>query len=756
MSARPRVVLLRGHNANVWDLRPLSGLLDEYALEVLVTGSNLHDLTGLELPQVPTPTQRDRLPPGRGAGAVAYVAGERYVGLAERLGGADIVHGAEIGTWFTAQAAGLRSRLGFKLVVTVWETLPWARTYRWPRERRYRAAILPHVDLCLAATERSRDTLLLEGVPRDRVELAPPGIDLERFAPGAGPGASNGHLVLSVGRLVWEKGHQDALRALAALRRGLVGEPPRDDVRLLIVGDGPERGRLRAYASELGVADDVEFRATVPYDAMPALYRTASALVLASLPTKAWEEQFGMVLVEAMACGTPIVATTTGAIPELLAGHGTLVAPGDWRGMARALIAGPLAGAPGARDTPCPDHMATFSAATAAGRVRDGYRRVLGRPESRPTRVAIAAVGDPLAGGTWSGIPAGLARGLRTHGVTVAGGIDATPPSPLREAALAAAAAVTGSRLDSWYTPGVHALRDRVARRRLRTLGRVEGVVLCGAEFGLPAGTRYVILADMTLAAARATHPVFAGLSQRTYDGWRRRQEAIYRRAAALLAAGHWTADSMVRDHGADPAKVHVVGLGRNHDPGPRTGAWWPPHFLFVGREWERKNGPLVLEAFRALRDDHPEARLDLVGGHPPVDEPGIAGHGVLRLTQRAEAATVERLFAEATCFVMPSTCEPFGIVYAEAAAAGVPSIATAVGGAATILGPDGGILVEPGDYDALLAAMRRVADPSTAERMGTAALARADLFTWQAVAGRVLRALAPPGVDSDRLPAFL
>jgi glycosyltransferase involved in cell wall biosynthesis len=372
--SRPRVVLLRGHNVNVWDLRPLERLAGEYDLSVLMTGSNVHRVEGLGLPIVPVRTPRDSLPAGRAAGAAAYALGERYLGLRELLAGADIVHAAELGTWFSAQAARLRDRLGFRLVLTVWETIAWRDTYRWPRERGYRRAVLPRADLCLAATERARDALLLEGVAADRVEVSPPGIDLERFgAPQAGAGG--GHVILSAGRLVWEKGHQDVLRAFAALRQGL-GVAPRPDVRLLIVGDGPEGGRLRSYADELGVADGVGFRATVPYDEMPSLYASASALVLASLPTKGWEEQFGMVLIEAMASGTPVVACASGAIPEVLGGGGTLVEPGDWRGLARALADGPLSA--GAARAPAPAGLLErFSTAAAAERTAAAYARVL-------------------------------------------------------------------------------------------------------------------------------------------------------------------------------------------------------------------------------------------------------------------------------------------------------------------------------------------------------------------------------------------
>jgi glycosyltransferase involved in cell wall biosynthesis len=373
--SKPQVVILRGHNANVWELRIWERLTDEFAVRALVTGSNLHEVGSLGIDVVEVGTPRDRIPGGRFAGAAAYALGERYLGLEPLLAGADIVHAAELGTWFSAQAAGAKDPAS-KLVLTVWETLAFRDAYRWPRERGYRRRVLGAVDHCLATTERARDGLLLEGVPAERVSVCPPGVDVARFAE-ASPSpdlASGGHVVLSPGRLVWEKGHQDAIRAVAALKRGIVG-PPRDDVTLLVVGSGPEEGKLRKYAAELDAP--VEFRAKIPYDEMPRLHRSASALVLASLPTKTWEEQFGMVLAEAMAAGTPIIACDSGAIPEVLAGEGTLVPAGHWRGIAEALVAGPLAGAPGARVAYSTARLDDFSLDRAAERIGAVYRQVL-------------------------------------------------------------------------------------------------------------------------------------------------------------------------------------------------------------------------------------------------------------------------------------------------------------------------------------------------------------------------------------------
>jgi glycosyltransferase involved in cell wall biosynthesis len=370
----PKVVVARGHQANVWDLRPLEALQDQYDISVLVTGSNLHEVDSTALNIVPIRTPRDFLPRGRIAGGMAYVAGERYLSLAERLAGATIVHSAEIGTWFSAQAARLRSKLGFRLILTVWETIAWRDAFRWPRERRYRSEVLSAADLFLPTSKRARDALLIEGAPADRVELCPPGVDLERFRVEAAAPANGRHRILSVGRLVWEKGHQDVLRALAALREGMAG-PPRRDVELLVVGSGPEEARLKRYASELGLDGVVELRPGVRYADMPRLYASASALVLASLPTKGWEEQFGMVLVEAMAAGTSVVTTTSGAIPEVVGDGADLFPPGDWPGLARLLARGPLARSPAARSDADPDRLQRFSTEAAASRLRGVYER---------------------------------------------------------------------------------------------------------------------------------------------------------------------------------------------------------------------------------------------------------------------------------------------------------------------------------------------------------------------------------------------
>ena len=363
--SRPRVVVLRGHSANPWDLRPWERLTDRFDVRVLVTGSNAFDVSAVELPIERIRSLRDRLPPGHFGDLAALGIGDRYLGLEQALRGAAIVHAAEIGVPFSHGPARLRDRLGFKLALTVWETIPFGSAYRAFRGRRQRRETIPRVDLFLAATERARRMLVLEGAPAERIEVAPPGIDTGRFAPTEPPAE---HLVLSVGRLVWEKGHQDVLRALAWLDRDGV------DARALIVGSGPEEARLRAHAAELGLTDRVELVTSVPYDDMPAVFARASCFVLASLPTRWWEEQFGMVLAEAAASGLPIVAAESGAIPEVLRGHGSLFPPGDWHVLAERLRA--VLAEPPRRVEPG-ELAERYSVARAADRYAAAYERLL-------------------------------------------------------------------------------------------------------------------------------------------------------------------------------------------------------------------------------------------------------------------------------------------------------------------------------------------------------------------------------------------
>lgn len=285
------------------------------------------------------------------------------------------------------------------------------------------------------------------------------------------------------------------------------------------------------------------------------------------------------------------------------------------------------------------------------------------------------------------------------------------------------------------------------AARRARPPCRPDAWVQPLGPFGLPMPGRVAVMVDVTPAqlvqfASTWSRSFWPCSDERTFRALVRQQTRVVRRADVCCAASTWAAASLVEDHGVDPARVHVVGFGPNVATTSSDRCWDTPRFLFVGRDWPRKNGDMVLRAFARVRAVHRGARLDVVGAHPAIDVEGAFTHGELTAARADHAAELSDLYRRATCFVLPSHFEPFGIAYVEAAAAGVPSIGTTVGGARDAIG-DGGVLVDPDDEDALVDAMLRLSDPATAQMLGARALARSAAFTWRAVAERIVDALA-------------
>jgi glycosyltransferase involved in cell wall biosynthesis len=386
-------------------------------------------------------------------------------------------------------------------------------------------------------------------------------------------------------------------------------------------------------------------------------------------------------------------------------------------------------------------------------------------------RIGLLFPGEPRDPATWSGTPAGLAAGLERADVSVVplradvsprlakptlGAVSLLRLHRTLRPPLPAAKALT--RAVARASPELGTVHTWSARASLRRNGALDGAVQIGAGYEpRPAKLPLVTYEDITVPLAlELGYPEWQTLSRRAVKARIDRQRRVYEHARACCLTTKWAADSVVRDYGIPPEKVHVVGVGRNHEIAPVERDWSTPRFLFVGKDWEGKNGPLLLRAFRTVRDQVAAAELDVVGWHPPLDrEPGVTGHGYLHLDRAHDRRRLEGLLAQATCFVLPSRYEASALAYLEAGAAGLPCIATAVGGSRQLVG-DGGLAVDPRDEDGLVAAMLTLCDPATARRVGATAQRRAPLFTWEAIAGRVLRALRPAGIELESLPAFL
>lgn len=369
---------------------------------------------------------------------------------------------------------------------------------------------------------------------------------------------------------------------------------------------------------------------------------------------------------------------------------------------------------------------------------------------NRLARIALVTQGDPADATTWSGVPASLSLGLEQAGCAVLP-VRAEFPQASRLARLLRMEWVEKSTSRAFA-----AACGTAADRRLRKAGGLDGIVMLGSGYSLSSATPIVSYDDMTVALTlRQGGPPYDSLSPAAAKRWLDRQRRIYADNRACCATSTWAAESVREDYAVPATKVYVVGVGHNIDPGRAERDWSVPRFLFVGADWERKRGAACVEAFAAIRREHPDATLELVGGHPRVEAEGVTCHGTLPLDSEQGRRRYAYLLHRATCFLMPSTHEPFGIAYVDAASSGIASIGTTVGGAADAIG-EGGRLVDPADEDALLAAMRELCEPEAARRLGELAYERSKLLTWRAVGERLLRALRPAGVDVEELAPFL
>lgn len=273
--------------------------------------------------------------------SIGLWGGSHYMlGLEKALSGVDIAHTAEIFNLYTIQAIRAKKKFkNMKVVVTVWENIPFLQknnvTVKFKKE------VIDEADHFISITEKARKCLLLEGVKDEKVSVIPMGVDVNIFSPCSKDNelmnklgfSEDDFIVLFIGRMVWEKGIFVLLTAAKQLlwRSDL----DRKKLKFLFVGDGPERKKLERLS--IDIRNNVVICPSIDYSKIPSVYSLADIFVLPSIPTRAWQEQFGMVLVEAMASGKAIISTYTGSIPEVLGEAGILIQPADYVSLAESI-----------------------------------------------------------------------------------------------------------------------------------------------------------------------------------------------------------------------------------------------------------------------------------------------------------------------------------------------------------------------------------------------------------------------------------
>jgi glycosyltransferase involved in cell wall biosynthesis len=229
-------------------------------------------------------------------------------------------------------------------------------------------------------------------------------------------------------------------------------------------------------------------------------------------------------------------------------------------------------------------------------------------------------------------------------------------------------------------------------------------------------GTPHFVYTDHT-HLANLSYPAF-DRSKLLPAEWIEHERSIYRNAKVNYTMSSNISASLVEDYGCRPDQVECVYVGTNAaiPPDPvATNGNRPPRILFVGVAWERKGGPVLVEAFRRVRQKHPQVQLVVVGCAPRLNVPGCEVVGRVPLDRIGE------YYRNASIFCVPTRMEPFGIVFLEAFAYGLPVVATRLGALPDFVRDDEtGYLVPPDDVDALAARLSQLlSDPERCRQFG-------------------------------------
>ncbi len=296
-----KISIVRGAFLNPFELQNYYPLKNKYDLRAI---SSMHPISeDIEIPLTKTYALTD-LPnfPFKFPILNRLSVDAHYLlGLEQLLKGFDIAHVAETYYHYTIQAINAKKK-GYvkKVISTVWEIIPGNNEGIWGRQWFKRQAYAG-VDHFLAVTGLAKRALLEEGVDDKKITVIPMGVDLKRFKPRQITNhKSQITNILFVGRSVPEKGIGELAEACHRLREKY------PNLKLTMVGDG-----------------------RVPYSQIHEEYQRADIFCLPSKTTPHWQEQYGMALVEAMACGLPIVTTRTGAIGEVCGDAAIYAKPAD-------------------------------------------------------------------------------------------------------------------------------------------------------------------------------------------------------------------------------------------------------------------------------------------------------------------------------------------------------------------------------------------------------------------------------------------
>ena len=323
-------------------------------------------------------------------------------------------------------------------------------------------------------------------------------------------------------------------------------------------------------------------------------------------------------------------------------------------------------------------------------------------------RIAFATIGDASEVRFWSGTPFHMSKSLANEGHEVVHiGPLSAPILPLYKAYSRLRRTFRRRGLSPFHAGPVVAQYAADAARKIRVVSPDIVFAPAGSTFawGVPDGVPLVYASDATFRLVENYHPHYRNLSPAARQTAERLERNTIARADLVLYPSEWAAESAIRDYGADRARVHVIPWGANLAEAPdrasvlgcrRPG---PCRLLLIGANWQEKGADIAVETLDELRGRGVEAELVICGCTPPrpVTRDGLTIIAYLDKNNREQRNRLDQLYRDADFFLLPTRADCYGIVFCEAAAHGVPSIAPATGGVpGAICDGETGILLPP------------------------------------------------------------
>lgn len=253
----------------------------------------------------------------------AFTDAHVLFGLENKLRGFDIAHCAESYYSFTQQCISAKEKGNVSAIVsTVWENIPFNNEGISGRKE-FKNRAFEKIDKFLAVTKRARDVLIEEGCDPKKIEVLMPGVDLSVFKKTKDsfhfPKKLEGKTkLLFSGRLIPEKGILELLEFYAELKK------ENSKLSFIIAGEGQLSEEIKEKILKEKITD-VHLLGKISYFDMPKLYSSCDFLLHFPVGSTTWQEQYGMALIEAMACGLPILGLDQGSIADVV-GSGGIVA----------------------------------------------------------------------------------------------------------------------------------------------------------------------------------------------------------------------------------------------------------------------------------------------------------------------------------------------------------------------------------------------------------------------------------------------